>query len=207
MKPVEAWAILGPGSAIFYVHPNAAREGDCWNAWARTFVSASDPAQLLHYRMEREAKGYRCERVMVSPIPGTRFEDAGPDAPMAAPQEKIVSAEQSTDSESPTDAAPWSRGELPEVKDARRALNALRLEVDGSIVNDLSARIEAAFAALRSQPAEALLREQYNELIMAVGQKHPGETRHQTALRYILLAEQHSDEAQGEAVSNPKERP
>ncbi len=29
------------------------------------------------------------------------------------------------------------------------------------------------------------LRELYNELIMAVEKKHEGETRHQTALRYI----------------------
>ena len=31
---------------------------------------------------------------------------------------------------------------------------------------------------------------QYEELIMAVGNKYPGETRHQTALRYIRQAEQ-----------------
>lgn len=29
----------------------------------------------------------------------------------------------------------------------------------------------------------------YSELIMAVGIKHPGETRHQTALKYIVNAE------------------
>lgn len=29
----------------------------------------------------------------------------------------------------------------------------------------------------------------YNELILAVGNKYPGETRHQTALRYITNAE------------------
>lgn len=31
--------------------------------------------------------------------------------------------------------------------------------------------------------------ELYNELIYAVGKKYPGETRHQTALRYIREAE------------------
>lgn len=31
--------------------------------------------------------------------------------------------------------------------------------------------------------------EQYNELLMAVGKKYPGETRHETALRYIRQAE------------------
>lgn len=33
------------------------------------------------------------------------------------------------------------------------------------------------------------IKEKYNELIMAVGNKHPGETRHETALRYILKGE------------------
>lgn len=32
-------------------------------------------------------------------------------------------------------------------------------------------------------------REKYSELIMAVGRKYPGETRHETALRYIRTAE------------------
>ena len=32
----------------------------------------------------------------------------------------------------------------------------------------------------------------YNELLFAVGNKYPGETRHQTALRYIRQAESHS---------------
>ena len=36
-------------------------------------------------------------------------------------------------------------------------------------------------------------RQLYMELIYAVGLKHPGETRHQTALRYILEAEHTSD--------------
>lgn len=38
--------------------------------------------------------------------------------------------------------------------------------------------------------------EAYNELILAVGNKHPNETRHQTALRYIKNAEEPQGEAQ-----------
>lgn len=38
-----------------------------------------------------------------------------------------------------------------------------------------------------------LTTERYQELIMAVGNKHEGETRHETALRYILEAERGSD--------------
>ena len=39
-----------------------------------------------------------------------------------------------------------------------------------------------------------LLTERYNELIMAVGNKYPNESRHETALRYIRQAEECSDE-------------
>ena len=41
----------------------------------------------------------------------------------------------------------------------------------------------------------AALKRDYYELIMSVSQKHEGETRHQTAHRYILEAEQSSLEA------------
>lgn len=36
------------------------------------------------------------------------------------------------------------------------------------------------------------LRKKYNELLFAVSRKFPGETRHQTALRYIMEAESKS---------------
>ena len=36
----------------------------------------------------------------------------------------------------------------------------------------------------------------YNELLYAVAQKWPGETRHQTALRYIQNAERGSNQTQ-----------
>lgn len=45
---------------------------------------------------------------------------------------------------------------------------------------------------------EATIEAKYQELIYAVGQKHPGETRHQTALRYIQQAEEGSNEADQE---------
>jgi hypothetical protein len=37
----------------------------------------------------------------------------------------------------------------------------------------------------------------YFELLFAVGHKHPGESRHQTALRYIRQAEQQSAQDSG----------
>lgn len=45
----------------------------------------------------------------------------------------------------------------------------------------------------------------YIELLMAVGNKYPGETRHETALRYIRQAEQSSDVA-SEATTQPKDQ-
>jgi len=42
--------------------------------------------------------------------------------------------------------------------------------------------------------------EKYNELIFAVGNKYQGETRHETALRYIKQAEQGSGEEQAKSI-------
>lgn len=42
----------------------------------------------------------------------------------------------------------------------------------------------------------------YRELIMAVGNKHPNESRHQTALRYIQRAEQSNNQAGTAKASN-----
>ena len=38
---------------------------------------------------------------------------------------------------------------------------------------------------------ELILQMKYDELIFAVGSKFPGETRHETALKYIKAAETH----------------
>lgn len=47
------------------------------------------------------------------------------------------------------------------------------------------------------------LREKYNELLYAVGNKYPNESRHQTALRYIKQAETSSGEG-GECCKEDK---
>lgn len=49
---------------------------------------------------------------------------------------------------------------------------------------------DASIAQAQADTAElARLRDLYYELLYAVGIKHPGETRHQTVLRYIQQAE------------------
>lgn len=53
----------------------------------------------------------------------------------------------------------------------------------------------AAWNGRSPTPAVEEMRKAYNELILAVGRKYEGETRHQTALRYIQQAEQGSNEA------------
>ena len=42
---------------------------------------------------------------------------------------------------------------------------------------------------------EILWSKLYNELLLAVGNKYPGEERHETALRYIREAESRTDES------------
>ena len=41
----------------------------------------------------------------------------------------------------------------------------------------------------------------YHELLYAVAKKHPGETRHQTALRYIQQAERGSDQCDAKSAA------
>lgn len=48
----------------------------------------------------------------------------------------------------------------------------------------------AALDAALAEPEPDAIAAKYNELLMAVGHKYPGETRHETALRYITQAEQ-----------------
>lgn len=49
--------------------------------------------------------------------------------------------------------------------------------------------------------------ERYNELLMAVGNKYPGETRHETALRYIRNAERScASDAAAHGISTPEEQ-
>lgn len=48
-----------------------------------------------------------------------------------------------------------------------------------------------AYYERQRQEQHAELQRKYDELLYAVGNKYPGETRHQTALRYIQQAETH----------------
>lgn len=60
--------------------------------------------------------------------------------------------------------------------------------------------IQEYFLRNRQKPQEDI-EKKYNELIMAVGNKFDGETRHETALRYIQKAEQGNGSV-GEVKSN-----
>lgn len=59
-------------------------------------------------------------------------------------------------------------------------------------------KTDALLALFREYETRA---NKYHELIMAVGNKTPGETRHQTALRYIKQAEESDDTAIEEGTS------
>jgi hypothetical protein len=64
-------------------------------------------------------------------------------------------------------------------------------QVNGATVNAAYDKI----ASLKQQLAEAQRdAARYNELLYAVAKKHPDETRHETALRYIRQAEQPKDD-------------
>jgi hypothetical protein len=57
-------------------------------------------------------------------------------------------------------------------------------------------RVRSALALARPAAAEGV-ESKYSELLMAVARKHPGETRHETALRYIQQAESKAQGGQG----------
>ena len=70
-----------------------------------------------------------------------------------------------------------------------------------------SSQIEDFISNLLSSATQQAVQEErkkYEELIMAVGNKYPGETRHETALRYIKQAEMSSGVA-SESLSPSKE--
>lgn len=75
--------------------------------------------------------------------------------------------------------------------------------ISGVIVENLGGELLTDYIQAL-QEHESQIREEsdkkYNELIFAVGMKHKGETRHETALRYIRQAET----SNGEASITPK---
>ena len=58
-----------------------------------------------------------------------------------------------------------------------------------------SGDLEDSNAYLTPPQRKPLTDDLYNELLFAVGNKYPNETRHQTALRYILQAEKGDEKA------------
>lgn len=105
-----------------------------------------------------------CQRInhYLTPASGQE-QNAAQEVGVSIPPEKGGPPVATPPSQSPS-AAPGMAGD--KVKDVRRALNALRLEVDGSIVNDISGRIEAAFVALRSQEAGVVVPVEWVEALV-----------------------------------------
>ena len=78
----------------------------------------------------------------------------------------------------------------------------------GSLVIERDMALNEIAALCEQGKTEATMRKElakkYNELIYMVGNKYPTESRHETALRYIKEAEQHSNEP---ATEPTKETP
>ena len=91
---------------------------------------------------------------------------------------------------------------MSESKTPRTDREASRIE-DDEFVGDY---VLASFARLLETELAAA-REGYLDLIMSVGNKYPNETRHQTAKRYILRAEENGDNTakQATAISSDKQ--
>lgn len=61
----------------------------------------------------------------------------------------------------------------------------------GSNGSPVDFQLPTALTSLRGEGPQEDFKALYFELLLAVAKKHPSESRHQTALRYILQAEQH----------------
>lgn len=81
-------------------------------------------------------------------------------------------------------------------EDASELAAAASAEI-ARLLSDLSA------ATKRAEAAEAVAA-RYSELIYRVGSKYPGETRHETALRYITQAEAITEDAARAAQEQQK---
>lgn len=77
-------------------------------------------------------------------------------------------------------------------------------EMAASIMADLDTTIEAEISKGRTLSETDAVRAKYDELIYAVSIKREGETRHETALRYIKTAEYRSSD-QAKAASHSQE--
>jgi hypothetical protein len=75
--------------------------------------------------------------------------------------------------------------------DAKQVRSAIRVFYNKYSAEAAHEDAGRAIAALDAALAESdAIAAKYNELLMAVWHKYPGETRHETALRYITQAEQ-----------------
>jgi hypothetical protein len=85
----------------------------------------------------------------------------------------------------------WRRGYRPINAPDHHAVFEAVVRMEGENANDPQLEANAALIAALRNHAEELVRDarRYRELVMAVGNKWPDETRHETALRYIRTAE------------------
>lgn len=93
---------------------------------------------------------------------------------------------------------------------AKNALLEARLKDAQAANKRIETQAENYIYALKqekiaSEKREAGLRDDYNELIMFVATKYPDETRHETAMRYILESENRDDGEAQEALKEPAE--
>lgn len=76
----------------------------------------------------------------------------------------------------------------------RWSCNLYNVDLDGEVKDKESdenwLRCPACLAAEQEYKRLIEISEQYHELIFSVSEKYPGETRHETALRYVKAAEQ-----------------
>ena len=74
-------------------------------------------------------------------------------------------------------------------------LDVMEFTYNSDSLSEAEKKVLDHIRAALAEPEPDAIAAKYNELLMAVWQKHPGETRHETALRYITQAEQRTTTA------------
>jgi len=138
MKPVEAWAIVGPDGVVQH-GSNADCPQNSWACWVRPYTDAEV--------LKRQQQGYRCVRVVVGPVNGAPEENfaASLDCQLYAHEPPADAAPRSlADFET---SCPWCDFEARKPHQARCPFSHANMAEQIRMM-----RVDA----LRSRPAEAL---------------------------------------------------
>ena len=141
----------------------------------------------------------RYEILGIAPLKGNEALSDGTVVVLAADYERLerkyneMADQQSADTQRFIDCTNKVKALVPEATSLENGLERLDREVAHQAEQHRLAVLNWEMQRDELEREHAALLAQYYELLYAVSNKHPNETRHQTALRYIQERERHTD--------------